>query len=123
MTAKCVGKQSCTFPADTPTFGDPCYDVVKHLAVQATCSTGGGAQAGQSLPVYAQAFVEDAGTGARKVLIVNTRSTPATVTLAGATGATFNVIDEATAFGPARADTLAADTFTLAPFALGVLRL
>jgi len=118
----CKGKSYCSFPADTPTFGDPCYDVVKHLVVEATCSSGGGGQV-MPAPVFAQAFVEGAGSGAKKVLIVNTKSAPADVTMAGATGATWLYIDESTAFGPAATTTLAADTFTLAPYSLGLLKL
>jgi hypothetical protein len=122
VTAACVGKASCTVAADTPTFGDPCYGTVKTLAVEATCSTGGGAQTAP-LAVFAQAFVEAAGSGARKVLIVNKSPAPQTVSLAGASGATWNVLDEASGFGPARAVALASDMWTLAPYALGVLRL
>ena len=97
-------------------------DTVKYLDVQATCSTGGGGQVVGSA-LYAQAFVEAAGTGARKVLIVNKLSTPQTVTLTGATGGDWQYIDESTAYGPAVHTTLPADTWSLAPFALGVLRL
>ncbi len=95
---------------------------VKYLDVQATCTTGGGAQV-TSAAVYAQAFTEKAGTGAKKVLIVNTKSVAQTVTLAGAAGAMWAVLDESAAFGPAQTTTLATDTWSLAPFALGVLRL
>ena len=118
----CLGQRTCTVVAGPPNYDDPCYDVVKTLDVQATCSTGGG---GQVLPsaVYAQAFVEAAGAGARKVLIVNKVATPQAVTLPGATGATWAYIDESTAYGPAATTTLASDTWMLAPFALGVLRL
>ena len=119
---QCVGKQACTVAAGPPNFGDPCYNTVKHLDVQATCSTGGGGQVAPAA-VFAQAFTEKAGTGGRKVLIVNTKSAPQTVTLAGASGASWAYLDESAAFGPAQTTTLAADTWVLAPFALGVLRL
>lgn len=95
---------------------------VKHLAVEATCSTGGGAQAGPP-GVYAQAFVEAAGAGARKVLVVNKEAVPHAVSLAGAAGARWTYVDESTAFGPAASATLGSDTWTLAPFAAGVVRL
>ena len=88
--------------------------------VEARCSTGGGGQVGVA-GVYAQAFVE--ASGARKVLIVNKGNTAATVTFPGASGATWQFIDESTAYGPAQSVTLPADTWTLAPFALGLLRL
>ena len=96
-----------------------CYDTVKHLAVEATCSAGGGAQTvGGS--VYAQAFVE--ASGARKVLVVNKAHTAQTVTLAGATGGSWLYIDESTALGPAQTTAIASDTWTLAPYALGIVR-
>ena len=120
----CLGQASCSIDANTPTFGDPCYDTVKHLVVEATCSTGGGAQGGAaSSDVYAQAFVEAAGAGARKVLVVNKSPEWRSVTLAGAAGGAWAVVDESTAYGPAAVSTLAADTFNLAPYAAGVLRL
>lgn len=93
---------------------------MKNLAVEATCSTGGGAQTVGS-PVYAQAFLE--ASGARKVLIVNKVHTAQSVTLTGATGGTWQYIDESTAFGPAQSIVASADTWTLAPFSAGILRL
>ena len=119
----CNGKQSCTFNADTPTFGDPCYGTVKRLVVEATCSVGGGAQLNSTQGVYAQAFVESAGSGGKKVLVVNKGASTASVTLAGASGGAWQYIDESTAYGPAAITTLASDTWTLAPYALGLLRL
>ena len=120
----CEGKQACSFNADTKTFQDPCFGTVKRLVVEATCSTGGGAQLNSTNGVYAQGFVESAGSGgAKKVLVVNKGSSPADVTLAGATGGSWQYIDESTAYGPAATATLAADTWTLAPYALGLLRL
>ena len=91
--------------------------------VEATCSSGGGAQINATAGVYAQAYVERAGTGARKVLIVNKGSTATTVTLAGATGGSWSLIDESTAYGPPVTTTLTSDTWSLAPFALGFVRL
>ncbi|EDQ88445.1 uncharacterized protein MONBRDRAFT_8914 [Monosiga brevicollis MX1] len=35
----CIGKASCTIPANDAVFGDPCYDTVKYLAVQAAGCT------------------------------------------------------------------------------------
>ena len=122
VEAACVGLAACTVVAGPPNFDDPCYGTVKYLDVQATCSSGGGGQVAPA-GVYAQAFVESAGSGARKVLVGNKGATPQSVTLAGAAGATFNFIDESTAFGPAATMTLASDTWTLAPYAVGVVRL
>ena len=105
-----------------PSFLQPCFGVVKRLVVQAACSSGGGAQV---LPptVFAQAFVEKAGFGARKVLVVNTDAVAHDVTLTGAAGGAWAFVDESTQYGPAARTTLAADTWTLSPFAMGVLRL
>ena len=94
--------------------------VVKNLDVVATCSTGGGGQI-ISGGVYAQAFLE--GDGGKKVIVVNKGNTPQDVTYVGATGGAWMYIDESTGFGPAVTTTLAADTWTLAPFGLGILRL
>ena len=121
VRAACVGKQSCTVDATTPIFGDPCYKTVKHLVVEATCSTGGGAQRLAASVVYAQAFVE--ASGGRKVLVVNTDYAPHNVSLAGAAGAQWLYIDESTTYGPAASTTLSADTWLMAPYAVGVLRL
>lgn len=43
-TSDCMEKPSCTIPATTSHFGDPCDQVVKHLTVQVICGkrTGGG---------------------------------------------------------------------------------
>ena len=123
MQGFCNGKQTCTFNADTPTFGDPCYGTVKRLVVEATCSTGGGAQLNATFGVYAQAYVESAGSGAKKVLVVNKNSSPSSVSLTGATGGSWTYIDESTAYGEAATTTLSSDSWTLAPYALGLLRL
>ena len=116
----CEGRNSCSIPFTTAEMGDPCYNVVKHGYVQASCSTGGGSQTTPS-GVYAQAFVE--AQGGRKVLIVNKGAAPASVTLAGAAGKTWLRVDESTGYGPAQGVVLGADTWTLAPFAAGLLRL
>jgi hypothetical protein len=124
VEAACLGKQSCSVTADTPTFGDPCYGTVKSLDVQATCSSGGGGQVmGVGGGVFAQAFVESAGSGARKVLVVNKSPAVANVTVAGALGGAWSYIDESTAYGAAVTVTLASDAWLLAPYALGLLRL
>jgi hypothetical protein len=125
VESACLGKSRCSIKTDTPTFGDPCYKTVKHLVVEATCSVGGGAQqsGSQGTLVYAQAFVENAGTGGRKVLVVNKSPLPQNVSLSGATGGAWSFVDESTAFGPAQTQTLAADEWSLAPFSAGVLRL
>jgi hypothetical protein len=42
VQALCVGRNSCSVPANTGTFGDPCNKVVKNLAIAVTCAVGGG---------------------------------------------------------------------------------
>jgi hypothetical protein len=117
----CLGKSSCSIDADTPVFGDPCYNTVKHLAVEATCSTGGGAQKTSSSPVYAQGYLSSSGL--KKVLVVNKASYANQVSVpgVGAAGATWTFIDESTAYGPANVTTLSSDVITLAPYAWGVI--
>lgn len=41
VRAACVGQSACDVDVSTTVFGDPCYDVVKHLDAQVTCSSGG----------------------------------------------------------------------------------
>jgi len=41
VRAACVGKPACDVDVSTTTFGDPCFDTVKHLDAQVTCSSGG----------------------------------------------------------------------------------
>ncbi len=123
----CLGKASCTVPFTTEIFGDPCYNTVKMGVVVAQCTTGGGsAPCGggqQGPPVYAQAYLE-AG-GGKKVLIVNKKSTPQSVTVKGAGGGvgTWTFIDESTAYSPAQTIAVTQDTWTLQPFSLGILRM
>ena len=120
----CLNKNSCTVPAFTQVFGDPCYNTFKYLDVVAHCSPGGGSPTGGSnLPVYAQAYVEAAGTGAKKALIVNKSHLAQQVSFAGAAQGTLRYVDLSTGFGPAASITLTADTFTLQPFSVAVLRL
>ena len=95
---------------------------MKNLVVQATCSTGGGAQAAPAA-VFAQAYVENGGSGARKVLLVSQSHAPQAVTVPGATGGSWLYIDESTAFGPAVSVAVSSDTLELAPYALGLLRM
>ena len=71
--------------------------------------------------MYAQAFTEAAG--GRKVLLANKAHTAQAMTLAGATGGTGTYIDESTAYGPAVTAPITADTWTLAPYATGIVRL
>jgi hypothetical protein len=114
----CLNQASCTVPALTNIFGDPCYGTVKYLTVQAECSTGGGYSPNSANSVYAQAFVSKA-TGAHKILLVNKADGVSQVTVPGATGGTFVYVDETTAFGPPQSITIPADTWSLNPYASG----
>lgn len=38
VESRCLGRKSCTVPVNSQTFGDPCYNVFKHLAVIVQCS-------------------------------------------------------------------------------------
>jgi hypothetical protein len=91
--------------------------------------------------VYVQGFVSSGGQ--RKALVVNKTPNEQAVTLAGAggeprrvrfecviiheilfvAGGTLLYIDESTGFGPAQPLKLPADTWTLAPYAVGMLLL
>lgn len=64
----CLGKQTCTVPAVTPIFGDPCVGTYKKLVVQAQCSHGNGTTT--SSPLFAQGFA-GALSKTRKILLVN----------------------------------------------------
>ena len=59
----------------------------------------------------------------RSVYFQDTDAVSHDVTLAGAAGGAWAFVDESTAYSPAANFTLASDTWTLAPFAVGVLRL
>jgi len=74
-----------------------------------------------SLPyVYAQGFIAD---GQRKMLLVNQRNRPFEVTLSGASGATFESVDQITGSNPPASTRLTGDTFTLPGLAVGVVSL
>ena len=91
----CLGKRSCTVPATTPIFGDPCEFTEKHLFVQAECSEGGGVQLGSDGGIYAQGFI-DAKTRKKKVLLANKGNVKVTVTVPGSSGGIFVYVDETT---------------------------
>ena len=40
VEAKCLGRKTCTVPANNQLFGDPCYNLFKYLAVVGSCSNG-----------------------------------------------------------------------------------
>lgn len=48
VEAACLGKTSCSVPANNSTFGDPCRGTAKRLAVEAICSSGSGGSGGSS---------------------------------------------------------------------------
>jgi hypothetical protein len=122
LAAACVGRAACNVTADTSTFGDPCYGDYKWLAVEATCSAGGGAGASSAGPaVFAQAFSR--APARRVVLVVNTAWIPASVTLAGAAGGLWQYTDASSGVDGFAAATLRADSWALAPWAAGFVTL
>ena len=117
----CVGKSSCTVPATTPVFGDPCRFTVKHLVVQAECSKGGGMQRNDTGGLYAQGFV-DGKTRSRKLLLVNKGNAKVTVGVSGAKGGSFVFVDETTTGQTDEVvESIDSDNIELLPFATGVV--
>jgi len=120
VKSKCLGKNNCTV-LSYPTFGDPCFDVVKKFVIQATCNgtQGGTGSPAENVPPFVQAVI-NAKTGIKKTLIVNTRNKNACITLDGV-GSTIYTVDEATGDGPAREEKVTSNKIVLAPFAVAVL--
>ena len=56
VAALCLGKASCSVPASTSYFGDPCLGTLKRLAASVTCSAGGGGAQGGSSGAQAKFF-------------------------------------------------------------------
>ena len=124
LAAACIGRAACNVTADTAVFSDPCYGDWKFLAVEAHCSTGGGAGASSAGPsVFAQAFSRAAPAARRVVLVVNTAWIPASVTLPGAAGGLWQYTDAESGVEGYAATTLDADTWALAPWAAGFVTL
>jgi len=121
VKAHCLGKNSCSI-LSYPTFGDPCFEVVKKFVIQATCTgtKGGIGIPSENSPPFAQAVI-DAKTGSKKTLLVNAKYQKICFTIPGASGSTIFTVDEATGDGPARKDLISSDQIVLAPFAVAVL--
>ena len=119
----CIGRNTCTVSADTPTFGDPCYDVVKHLVVEAHCSSGKG-QGSTTIDeeVYAQAFESSDGT-TRRVLVVNKVYAAESVAIGGGTNADVVMVEESRPIGPPLTFKMKDETLELPPFAVAVVTL
>ena len=82
VKAACVGKASCTINVADTLFGDPCYNTVKVLDAQLTCSVAAGVAIAATVPTNARATVRvpfPAGTPLSNVTI----SEGATVVFAG----------------------------------------
>jgi hypothetical protein len=63
----CLGKNTCSLPVVSDTFGgDPCFDTLKQLAVQVTCS--GGTPSSGKIPVFSYIVSVPVGTIADVVL-------------------------------------------------------
>ncbi len=119
----CLGKNSCTVPATTPIFGDPCFDTFKYLKVQATCSSGGGYDPSATSPLFAMGYITPSDN-LRRVLVVNKGVDPLpAITIAGATGGTMSIVDATSGYAPARTVPLDSDTFALDTWAVAVVTL
>jgi len=89
VTKQCLGQQNCSIVA-WPTFGDPCFDQQKRLALQATCSgsQGGFGTPPPDAPVYILGAI-DVKTSGRKILIANKRNRIAYLKIDGIMGSTI----------------------------------
>lgn len=121
VKAACLGQNSCSVVAGPPNFGDPCFGTVKHLDVVATCTGSGGFQPSSLVSTYGQGLLSADGT--RRVLVLNKSPTSQSVTVPGGAGGSWAYVDESTGFGPWATETLPSDTFTLSPYAAGILTL
>ena len=70
---------------------------------------------------HAQAFLGKDGT--KKLLLISKRNTPVKLDVSGFTGAEIAVVDQLTAGGPIRKETLHEDTYVLPAYAVAVLTL
>jgi hypothetical protein len=75
----------------------------------------------KSSDVYASAYVSLGG--AKKILLINKRNRPATVTVAGCTGADEDHVDTLTAASPLANHRLEVDQVSLGPFGVSVITL
>ena len=118
----CLGKHSCTVEATTPIFGDPCVDVVKHLVIEAKCSTGGGTATGDqsAAKVYAQAFTASDNTN-RRLLLVNKTPFTQNVHVPSVTGDQTITVDETRPTGPAVVARQTSDVITMLRYAVVVV--
>lgn len=123
VTSLCVGNNNCSV-LSFPTFGDPCFGTFKSLVIQAECS---GSMGGWATPPangtltntpYAQAYITSSGY---KLLLVNKFNSVTMVTVANATNAVMQTVDESCGDGPAYSQVLDNDTVTMAPFAVAVI--
>jgi hypothetical protein len=125
VAAACVGKSQCSVAADTATWGDPCFEEWKFLAVEAVCSAGGGSAASSTGPaVFAQGFLSSSSSSSppqRAVLVVNKQWVPTSVTVEGASGGVWRWTDAYTQESGYGEATLSTDTWALAPWATGFL--
>ncbi|MCD6475484.1 MAG: hypothetical protein J7K85_04365 [Anaerolineaceae bacterium] len=70
---------------------------------------------------HAQAF--HGGDGTRKLLLISKRDYPIDLNLSEFTGATVAIVDQITAGGPIRTETLTSEIYNLTGFAVVVLSL
>lgn len=116
VEASCLNKESCSVFLGDRTLGDPCPGSVKRGVIVAQCRDGGG-YSPSSPGVYAQGYLSSDGT--RKVLVVNKADDSQHVTMRGATGARWTVVDEP--LTAPSTSVLKKDTWTLKPWSVGIL--
>lgn len=86
VSAACLGKSNCSIDVSDTLFGDPCYDTVKYLDAQLTCSKQADLSIAVSIPANTQATVRipfPAATNAAGIQIEETGSGNAAPVFAG----------------------------------------
>jgi len=123
VKSHCVGQNNCTIVA-YPTFGDPCFRVVKKFVMQATCTgtDGGRGVPTADAPTFALGAI-DVKTGGKKVLAINKRNTVNCLNIDGVMGSTAFILDESSGMGPARKEIITTQQLTLQPYAVAVVYL
>jgi len=84
VSSACLGKASCTIAVSTTLFGDPCYDTVKVLDAQLTCSVPAGVSVAATVPTNARATVRVPFPAATNVANITISESGTTVFQGGA---------------------------------------
>jgi len=123
VKSHCIGQNNCTI-LSYPTFGDPCFQVVKRFVMQASCtgSAGGHGTPTAGAPTFAVGAI-DAKTGGKKVLAINKRNMVNCLNIDGVMGSTAYILDESSGMGPARKEVITTQQLILQPYAVAVVYL